>query len=337
MEGHSINAARITGRVFITGATGFLGAALARALVQEGAEVHALARPAADRSALDGVPVTWHEGDVTMPSRLREVLAGCAWIIHAAGRLGAALVPEEVYRRVNVEGTRNVLAAALQTDSRPRVLHLSTAGIIGPTTREPAGEEAPWVPTNPYERSKAAAEQVAREFAAQGLPVVIARPGFIYGPGDRHVLNLFRAVGRGRFFYIAGGRNYCQPTFVADAVSGMLLCLSQGRPGEAYHIVGPGSVTFRELGETIANALGVRLPWLSVPRWSAQMVASGLELAGRLSGRKPPLSRTGVSFFSEDRVFSWQKAQEELGYTPQYDLHAGVSRTVQWYRQHGWL
>ena len=337
MDFRSISTPTVSGRIFITGATGFLGAALARALVREGMEVHALARPSADRNALEGIPVIWHEGDLRSQDTLARALSGVSWVIHAAGQLGTALLPEHTYQQVNVEGTRHVLAAAMQADSKPRVLHLSTAGIIGPTTREPAEEDAPWRPTNPYERSKAAAEQIARDFAAQGLPVVIARPGFVYGPGDKHVLNLFRAVRRGQFFYIAGGWRYCQPTFVDDAVAGMLLCLTRGQPGQAYHIVGPRPVTFRELGGTIADALGVRPPRLSLPMWSAQMAATGLEIAGRICGLKPPLSRTGVAFFSEDRVFSWQKAHNGLGYTPQYDVAAGVAETVAWYRQHRWL
>jgi oxidoreductase len=337
VEPYPVDVTGIAGRVFVTGATGFLGAALARALADAGAEVHALARPSADRGALNGTQVTWHEGDLSSPRRLADLVAGAQFIVHAAGRLGAALVPEDVYQRVNVEGTRNILAAAMQSDSPPRVLHLSTAGIIGPTGPAPAREDAPWVPTNPYERSKAAAEQVARDFAAQGLPVIIARPGFIYGPGDRHVLNLFRAIQRGQFFYLAGGQRFCQPTFVADAVAGMLRCVTQGQPGEAYHIVGPRAVTFRELGETISKALGVRPPRLSLPAWPAHLAAAGFEIAGRVFGLKPPLSRTGVDFFSEDRVFSWQRAHDELGYTPQYELAAGAAETVAWYRRHRWL
>jgi nucleoside-diphosphate-sugar epimerase len=324
-------------RVFITGATGFLGGALAQALACEGAEVHALARPTADRSALHGVTITWHEGDITVPASLSDAMAGAAWIIHAAGRLGEAGVPEKVYHRVHVDGTRNVVAAALATRGQPRVLHVSSAGVLGPTTRSPATEDAPYGPTNPYERSKATGERVALEFASRGLPVVICRPGFVYGPGDRHVLGLFQAVRHGRFFFIDSGRHFCHPTFVADAVAGMLLGLRRGRSGAIYHIAGPRPVTFRELGETIATALGVRPPWISVPRWTAMLGAFGFEVLGRVRGLRPPLSQAGVAFFSEDRLFSWQRAHEELGYTPEYDLAAGVARTVAWYRQQGWL
>jgi len=324
-------------RVFITGATGFLGGALARALAREGAEVHALARPAADLTALDGVAITWHQGDVTEPKTVGGVMAGAAWIIHAAGRLGQAGVPEEAYYRLHVEGTRNVMAAALATGSQPRVLHVSSPGVLGPTTGTPAAEDAPYGPTNAYERSKAAGERVALEFASRGLPVVVCRPEFVYGPGDRHVLGLFQEVRRGRFFFIDGGRHICHPTFIADAVSGMLLCLRCGRSGAIYHIVGPRSVTFRELGETIAASLGVRPPWMSLPRWFAMLGAMGFEMLGRVSGWAPPLSRAGVAFFSEDRQFSWRKANEELGYKPEYNLAAGVARTIAWYRQRGWI
>jgi nucleoside-diphosphate-sugar epimerase len=326
-----------TRRVFVTGATGFVGGALVRALVRDGAQVHVLARRSSNHTSLDDVAVTWHEGDVTVPSSLRDILADATWIIHASGRLGETGLPERVYREVNVEGTRNILTAALDMRKRPRVLHVSSPGVLGPIAGEPATEEARLAPSNPYERSKAAAEDVARDFAARGLEVVIARPEFIYGPGDRHVLGLYTAIRRGRFFYINGGQHNCHPTYIADAVNGMLLCLSRGRPGEVYHITGPRPVSFRELGDTIAKALNVRAPSLSLPRRLASAGAAGLEVLGRLFGVTPPLSRSGVAFFSEDRRFSWQKAHRELGYSPQFDLAAGVSETVQWYRERGWL
>jgi nucleoside-diphosphate-sugar epimerase len=324
-------------RVCITGATGFLGGALARALALGGADVHALRRPTSERGALDDVKVTWHEGDVTDPATLERFLAGADWVVHAAGRLGEFGVPEAAYVAANVEGTRNVMAAALAGGPRqPRVLHLSSSGVLGPTA-DAAGEDAPCRPTNAYERSKAAAEEVAREFVRKGLPVVLARPGFIYGPGDRHVLRLYQAIHRGRFFLIEGGRRRCQPTYVADAVAGMIACLRDGRPGEAYHLVGPRAVTFRELGEAIASALRVRPPRLSLPRWPVMMAAGGLELLGAVTHRRAPLTRNGVAFFSEDRVVSWQKARRELGYVPAHDIADGAARTVAWYRERRWL
>lgn len=323
-------------RVAITGATGFLGGALARALAAEGAELRALRRSTSGPDALAGLGVRWVEGDVTDRRAVDELLRGAAWVIHAAGRLGEANVPEAAYRRVNVEGTRMVLEAALAA-STPRVLHLSSPGVLGPTTRDPAPEDAPMRPGNPYERSKAEAETLALDFAARGLPVVIARPGFVYGPGDRHVLGMFQAVAQGRFFTIGGGRALTQPTHVDDATAGMLACLRRGRPGRVYHVVGPRAVTFRELVDTMAESLGVRRPWVDVPHPVAWAGAVGLEVLGRALRRRPPLSRTGVDFFSSDRVFSAARAADELDFTAVRDIAAGVPDTIAWYRERGWL
>src|SRR5262249_48458381 len=192
-------------RVFVIGATGFLGGALARALAHGGAEVHALARPTSDRSLLDGVPVSWHVGDITAPDTLNNDFGGAEWIIHAAGALGQPNIATQTYHRIHVDGTRNVLTAVRAQSGRAKVLYLSSPGVLGPTTQEPVPEEALLSPTNPYECSKASGEQVARDFAARGAAVVIARPGFVYGPGDRHVLGLFRAIQRGQFFHIGSG------------------------------------------------------------------------------------------------------------------------------------
>src|SRR5262249_39736610 len=152
-------------------------------------------------------------------------------IVHSAGLLGRAGVPEQDYLRVNAEGVRNIAAAALKSARRPRVVYISTAGVLGPSSALP-DETAPVAPINPYERSKASCEQSALGASDSGLDVVIARPGFLYGPGDRHVLGLFRAIERGNFFYIDGGRHLCHPTFIEDAVNGILLCLDRGRTKE---------------------------------------------------------------------------------------------------------
>ena len=320
-------------RVFVTGATGFVGGALARELANRGVEVHALARPNADRGLLDDVDLVWHEGDILRAQTLSTALAGIDSVIHAAGPVGEPGIPEQVYWQAHVDGTRNVMAVTLAAGTSPRFLHISSPGVLGPTRDEPATEDFPYAPSNSYERAKAAAERVALEFAGRGLPVIIARPEFIYGPGDRHVLRLFQAIQRGRFFYIDGGRHFCHPTFIADAVAGMLLCLDRGRSGEIYHIAGPRPVTFRELGETIADALDVRPPSLSLPRWLAMAGATGLETFGKIIRTKPPLGRAGVNFFSTDHKSSWQKAHNELGYTPRNDLADGVKKAAKWYRE----
>ena len=319
-------------KVALTGATGFVGGALARALAARGHEIVALARLTSRRDHLADLPITWVPGDVTDRESLRGAFDGAAWLIHAAGMLGQTGIPERAYFDLHERGTSNVLAEA-ETAVIQRILYVSSPGVLGPISGPPADETAPLAPSNPYERSKAAAEQVTQVYARGGLPVVIARPEFIYGPGDLHVLGLFKAVRDGRFFTINGGQATCHPTYIDDAVAGMLLAMEHGRPGEIYHVTGPAPVTFRELGATIAAALGAPPPKLNLPKPLAMLGATGLELLAKITRRPPPLSRTGVAFFSEDRRFSWQKSHTELGYTPAFDLPKGVAATVAWYRE----
>lgn len=319
-------------KVAVTGATGFVGGALVRALLDDGHEVVGVKRPSSTQPPLQHPNLTWANADVTDPASLRGLFDGAHWLIHAAGMLGQAGVPESDYLKLHEQGTNNVLMEATKADVG-RILYVSSPGVLGPISGPPADETAPLAPSNPYERSKAAAEMVAQVHATAGLPVIIARPEFIYGPTDLHVLGLFKAVRDGRFFTIDGGQYTCHPTYIDDAVTGMLLALRNGRSGQTYHITGPKPVTFRELGQTIAAALDVPPPKLNLPRWLAWLGAAGLEIGLGLIKKQPPLSRTGVAFFSEDRRFSWQKAHEELGYTPQFDLEQGVAKTVAWYRE----
>jgi dihydroflavonol-4-reductase len=325
-------------QVVITGATGFIGGALARRLLENGADVIGLARLTSDRSHLADLDITWIPGDVLRSDSLQGIFSGVDAVIHAAGRLGEAGVPEAFYQELHVTGTQNVLAEVERTSPQlPRVLYISSPGVLGPISGAAADETAPLAPSNAYERSKAHAEQLVHVYARTGMKVVIARPEFVYGPGDRHVLGLFRAVQQRIFFYVGNGRNYCHPTYIDDAVDGLLLCLENGRTGQAYHICGSQPVTFRELAETMAAAMDVPPPKRELPKPLALTAAMGLELLGKLIKRRPPLSRAGVAFFSEDRRFSWQKAFDELGFSPKIDLETGISRTVSWYHQQGLL
>jgi nucleoside-diphosphate-sugar epimerase len=321
----------------VTGATGFVGSSLVKELVDIGAEVYALARPSSSPDRLLDTPLTWTIADVTQRPTLHGLFDDIDFVIHAAGMLGQAGILEKEYMRLHVDGTRNVLDEIVATDPVPRVLYVSSPGVLGPIAGIPADEKAVLAPSNAYERSKAMAEKLVGVYAAAGLPVVIARPEFIYGPGDKHVLGLFQAIQQGRFFFVGNGQNSCHPTYISDAVDGLLRCLERGKPGEIYHITGPRPVTFHELATTIARILDVPPPQLQVPRTLAMIGATALEGLGKVTRKRPPLSRSGVAFFSEDRRFSWEKAERELAYRPQVDLEKGLAATIQWYRQEGYL
>jgi nucleoside-diphosphate-sugar epimerase len=328
-------------KVVMTGATGFVGSALAEALLAEGVELHALTRPTSDLSRVRDLDIAWQVGDITRPESLQGLFDGADYVIHVAGLLGAAGIPDATYRRINTAGTNNVLSEVAASGANPRVVYISSAGVLGPFTgppTEPApDEQSPLAPSNPYEQSKAAAEMVAHSYSEAGLPVIVVRPEFIYGPGDLHVLGLFRAIQRRQFFYIGDGYNTCHPTYIDDTVEGLLRTLREGTPGETYHITGPRPITFRELAETIAAELGVPPPRLALPRPLVLLGAVGAESVATRLGRSVPLSRTGVAFFSENRRSTFAKAQAELGYEPQVDIKEGVARSVAWYREQGLL
>lgn len=326
-------------KVVITGATGFIGGAFAAEAARRGATIHALIRDTSDDWRLAGIDCDLSVGDIRQRATLKGLFEGADWVVHAAGKLGEAGVPDAVYEAVHVAGTRNVLAEVQRQAPHARVLHVSTPGILGPVARgaDFPDETAPVAPTNAYERTKARGEEVALEFAAAGLDVVIMRPEFVYGPGDLHVLGIFRAIQRGFFFYIGDGRNTCHPTYVGDVVDGMLAILARGLTGEVYHITGPQPITWREFGTTVADALGVRAPWVHVPRWVMLPGAYVGEGIGRILHRKPPLSVTGVKFFSENRGTTWEKGRHDLGYAPRYDLADGARAAVAWYRDQGLL
>jgi len=328
-------------KVVITGATGFVGGALAHTLAGENVDLYALTRPTSDFQRVKHLPITWHVGDITKPESLHGVFDGADWVIHAAGMLGQAGVSNSTYRRNNTDGTNNILAEIAASTSNPRVLYISSAGVLGPFTGNPTDpapdEDSTLAPSNPYEQSKAAAELIARSYINAGLPVIIVRPEFIYGPGDLHVLGLFGAIQRRQFFYIGNGYNTCHPTYIDDTINGMLRALEYGKPGEIYHITGPRPITFRELAETIAAELDVAPPRLALPKSLVWLGAAGVESVATKLGRSVPLSRTGVAFFSEDRRSTFAKAGKELGYEPQVDIQEGIARSVAWYRENGLL
>jgi nucleoside-diphosphate-sugar epimerase len=167
---------------------------------------------------------------------------------------------------------------------------------------------------------------------------VIARPEFVYGPGDTHVLGLFRAIDKGTFFYIGSGECLCHPTYIDDVVEGLLACASpRARPLEAYHLAGPRPATIRAWGTAIAAALDARPPRVHLPTPLVRVGAWAAEQAGRLLGIHPPLTVEGVRFFTESRAFSIEKAARELGWTPQVEIEEGTRRAVAWYRQEGML
>jgi dihydroflavonol-4-reductase len=327
----------VSKEVLITGGAGFLGSHLTRALCQAGRPVRVLARPTSDLSRLEDLDAEIVLGDVLLSNTLPEAMDGVKVVYHLAGMLGGAPVSDAAYRDLHVNGTLNVLVTA-QASGVERFVHVSSPGVLGPIKDPPADESWPHAPSNIYETTKSEGEKLALAFSQRtGLSLTVARPEFVYGPCDTHVLGLFRAIQSRRFFYVGSGESRVHPTFVDDAVRGMRLCETDGQTGRVYHITGPEPVTIRQLATTIAEALGVSSPRWRVPRFLAMAAAIGLELVAMVVPFRPPLSRSAVNFFTETRAFSTTRAQADLGYQARVPLVEGVRRTVAWYREQGLL
>jgi dihydroflavonol-4-reductase len=327
--------------VLVTGATGFLGSSLARSLRLAGRVVRGLARPGADGSRTDALAATGIEvvgGDVLDPPSLRRAMEGVTEVYHLAGRLFAPRVPAEAYERVHVEGAGNVVRAAAAGGVRA-VVHCSTTGVLGPTGPTTLPEDAPEHPSNAYESSKARGERVVRELAADAhLPLAIARPGLVYGPGDRHLLGWFRAIRNGYYRVVGPGDNRLHPVYVDDVVDGLQLCAERGLgDGRAYNLVGERALPIRELAAAIADAVGRPLPRHHFPRAVAGAVAAVLEAVPGLPAERLPLTRSRIAFMTESRAYCGCRARDELGFVPRVGLGEGLHRTVEWYRREGLL
>jgi dihydroflavonol-4-reductase len=327
-------------RVLVTGATGFTGSHLARALLACGQEVRALVR---DPSALlripDG-PLTGLEvvrGDVRDEDILAAAVQDVQLVYHIAAIYRQAGVSAGTYEAVNAQAVGRLVRAAAAAGVR-RVVHCSTVGVHGDIQRPPANEDAPLRPGDVYQRTKLEGERFARATGQEvGIEVTIARPSGIYGPGDRRLLKLFRHAIRG-LPLLGSGEIYYHLTYIDDLVAGLRLCGEQtAAANRTYILAGAEVTTLNELVRLIAEVGGVRGPSLHLPAWPVWIAGALCEAICVPLHIEPPLHRRRVDFFTKSRAFDISRARTELGYAPAVGLHEGIARTLGWYRSHGWI
>ena len=325
-------------KVALTGATGYTGGRLLRALRARGDEVAALARPASVTSELRESGARVVEGDLADAAALSRLVEGSDAVLHVAAVYRTAGHPDAYYHEVNVSGTQRLLEAAARSGSR-RFVHTSTVGVHGHVDRPPADETAPFAPGDVYQDTKAEAETLALDFGRKrGLPVAVVRPGAIYGPGETRLLKLFRAIARGRYAIVGSGKPFYHPVYIDDLVDGFLLALEREEAvGQAFIVAGPRYVSQRELAELIARHTGGRLLPFRLPAWPLQLAGTLCEAVCVPLGIDPPLHRRRVDFWVKSRAFSIDKARRLLGYAPKVDLDEGIARTAAAYREAGWL
>jgi nucleoside-diphosphate-sugar epimerase len=326
-------------RVLVTGATGFTGGHLARALKARGDDVWAMARRDADTEALRASGIQIAAGDLARPDTLpAAVTHGFDVVYNIAALYRQAGLPDSIYHQVNAVGVGQLIEAAAAAGVR-RVVHCSTVGVHGDVERPPANEDAPLRPGDVYQVSKVEGERIARDAAARaGLELTIARPSGIYGPGDRRLLKLFRGIARRRFVILGRGTIFYHLTYIDDLVEGFRLCGEAAQAaGRTYILAGAEIPTLNELAALIAADAGVPPPRLHLPVWPAWIAGAACEAICAPLGIEPPLYRRRVDFFTKSRAFDISRARAELGYAPSVGLADGIHRTMTWYRQQGWV
>jgi dihydroflavonol-4-reductase len=326
-------------RALVTGATGFVGAAVARALLREGWQVRALVRGGSDRSNLNHLALEIAVGDLTDRASLDGALADCGAVFHVAAdyRLGAP-DPSQLYR-INVEGTRNVLLAARQAGVEKMVYTSSVATMGIPVDGSPGDEQTPVglaAMIGHYKRSKYLAEQVVLEAARDGAAVVIVNPSTPVGPGDvkptpTGQLVLDAAAGR-MPAYVDTGLNIVH---VDDVAAGHLLAFHRGRNGERY-ILGGQDMTLREILTHIAQLVGRKPPRIRLPYAAVLPIAYAAEAIARISGHSGRVTLEGVRMSRKRMFFSSAKAVRDLGYRWRAPVDA-FEDAVRWFRERGLL
>jgi nucleoside-diphosphate-sugar epimerase len=324
--------------VLVTGATGFLGAALVRRLLDGRARVRVLVRSLPKAKPLTDAGAEAVLGDITDARAVTRALEGVTVVYHLAGRLLVPGVPAAEYQRTHVEGTEVVLACSRKTPTLERFVHCSTTGVLGATGDDPADEDAPLRPSNVYELTKARAELAVRETWCDRFPAVIARPGLVYGPGDLHLVGFYQAVLRRRFRPIGRSAVWLHPIYIDDMTEALVRCgCDETAIGECFHLAGSAPVSLASLAEAIARAGGTRVPSGHIPFLAAQIVATAGDRLPSGLRHSAPLTRSRLDFLTHSRVYDVDKARRVLGFTADTELPTGTARTMAWYREHGYI
>ncbi|MCC5927846.1 MAG: SDR family oxidoreductase [Cyclobacteriaceae bacterium] len=323
-------------KIFITGATGYIGQHLALRLANDGHEIHALVRSPEKAHLIQHPNIKIFKGDIQDIDSVIAAMQGCRQVYHVAAY--AAINPDtKVYFKMNVAGTQHILNAALSCGVN-RIVFTSTAGVIGPSGEHP-GSEYQWrmVPFfNEYESSKFIAEEMALRYCHNGLDIVIVNPTRVYGPGydsvsnavTRYIRLYIKGIGR---FLPGSGKKLGNYAYVHDVVEGHILAMEKGKTGERY-ILGGENVSYRKLFGMVGELCGRRIWQIEISGRLLIAFVGIMSFLYRIVGASPPLTPEWTRKYLYDWALSCQKAENELGYriTP---LQQGLNETIAWIKQ----
>jgi len=323
--------------VLVTGASGFLGGALVKALVGKGDDgVRILARETSDLRHLVGLPIEVSYGDLEDKARLVRAVRGVRIVYHCAG-LATDWAAWESFYRTNVLGVRNLLSTVGGLSDLERFVHISTSDVYGYPV-EACDESHPIVPIDlPYARSKSLGEMAVWDWqSSTGLPVTVVRPVSIYGPRSRDfVAEIAELLLRKQMVLLDGGDCPAGLLYVDNAAEGIIQAAeSPHTVGEAYNLRDETNESWGQYIQALAEGLGTSLPWIRLSGWVALKLAAVSEAVYRTLRIKsrPLLTRHAAYVFIRDQGYSVEKARRDFGFRSRVSFSEGVERSLAWFK-----
>ncbi len=322
----------------ITGAGGLVGSSLAEACVKRGYKVKALIRTGSDGSFLEKLGVEVVRGDLQDKSLPIEATQGVDTVFHCAAKVGD-WGSVDSYRQVNVEGLRKLLDS-LNPAQLYKFVHFSSLGVYEARHHHQTDESTP--PPDQhfdgYTQSKMESEKLALQYHKdKGYPIVVLRPGFIYGPRDRTVLpRLMEKLKTKEVKYIGSSSYAMNNIFVGNLVQAAFLALDNPNAvGEVFNLTDGEKVSKKRFITTIAKGMNLPTPFfLPVPLWLVKLIASSMEKKALKRGalEAPKITKANIKFLGLNLDFSIEKAKRILGYAPAKTFDEGMAETLNWYK-----
>ncbi len=332
-------------RIFLTGATGFLGGYIAEACVEQGFRVHALVQPGWDTTALAALDVEIHVGDLRNKESFEQHLQGCDLILHTAAKVGDWGQWAE-YHEANVSCAKNLYDAAVAAGV-PRAVHISSTAVYGKNLILHGAVDETMGPLKLHEmpswysygRSKLLGESLAMKYHQQGkLQVSVIRPGWVFGPRDHARLGrLMTMLKQGKARIIGDGTNQLTLTYATNVADAVLLAATHpSAPGEAFNVSNDGDVSQRKYFDALSDQVGTKRVRRTVPFRSAYCFASALEASYRFLRikRSPMITRQSVSLVGLSHQFRTDKISAKLGWQPKVKFETAIEKIGAWWHEY---
>lgn len=326
-------------KILVTGGTGFIGGYFIPMLIENGHQVRLVVRNEEKARKQFGDKCEYFVGDVTDKDSIKGCCEGIDVAYHLVAKSGNELPTKEnfeVFRRINVGGTENIIAECADIK---RFIYVSSTAAMGLVKDNPITEKSMCEPYLPYQVTKYEVEELIRKKCKEGFPGIIIRPTKVYGINEReyNYLTLAKLVRKGAFLKIGSGHNYTSNIYALDFAQALTKLVDGGVIGETYIATSNESIDFIESGRIIADELGVKLRVIRVPEWFMIFAATVEEKIFTIIGKKPIVTKRNIQMTIQDRVYDISKSKKEIGYEPQMSMEQGIRTVIRWYKEKGIL